>query len=135
MYLDGVSITHGYNPREHIWTFAAAWDETRGRRVMICPCTRTDRTYTGQVPPFIGQDYFCETGSRNTNQDRFYTEDPLWNGRGCGRHSTCCSFNNPPWLCRELPQSTTEDTELRLCSDQDTSDEDSPIELVELFVQ
>ena len=47
VYVDGVSITHGYNPRKHIWTFAAAWDETRGRRVMICPSTRTDRTYTG----------------------------------------------------------------------------------------
>ena len=26
-YVDGVSLTHGSNPRQHIWTFAAALDE------------------------------------------------------------------------------------------------------------
>ena len=28
-YVDGVSLTHGRNPRKHIWTFANAADETR----------------------------------------------------------------------------------------------------------
>ena len=37
-YVDGVSITHGASPREHIWTYAAAHD---GNRVLqsTCPCT------------------------------------------------------------------------------------------------
>ncbi len=30
----------------------------------MSPCTRPDFPYTGVVPPFIGQDYFCETVSR-----------------------------------------------------------------------
>ena len=27
VYVDGISLTHGVSPREHIWTFAAAVDE------------------------------------------------------------------------------------------------------------
>ena len=78
VYVDGVSITHGYNPRKHIWTFAAAWDETRGRRVMICPSTRTDRTYTGWVPPFIGQDYFLwDWESKHQSRQILYRRSTL----------------------------------------------------------
>ena len=47
-YVDGVSITHGENPRKHIWTFVAAIDENRANS-FTCPCTRTDLTYTGRL--------------------------------------------------------------------------------------
>ena len=100
-----IIITHGQSPRQHIWTLANA--------------TRPDLHYTGVVPPFIGQDYFCETGSRQAfRHDTFYPDDPLWDGQGCGGTSTCCEFNNPPWLCKQLPQPTTDDIELRLCGDK-----------------
>ena len=86
------------------------------------------------VPPFVGQDYFCETGSRNTYSERkFYEDDPLWNGQGCGAISTCCSFNNPPWFCKQLPQPTSDDIEMRLCGNG--SAEDTPIEVVEIYVK
>ena len=134
VYVDGVSLTHGHNPRKHIWTFAAAIDETRSGP-STCPCTKTDATYTGAVPPFIGQDYFCDTGSRNARQYILYPDDPLWDGAGCGGSSTCCTFNNPPWFCKQLPQPTTDNIELRLCSDQHRSNEDTPIEIIELYVQ
>ena len=133
-YIDGASLTHGHNPRKHIWSFAAANDET-GANQARCPCTKTDAFYTGVIPPFVGQDYFCDTGSRYNYQNRIYTHDPLWDGRGCGPRSTCCSFNSPPWFCKQLPQPTMDDIELRLCSDQSTSNEDALIELVELYVQ
>ena len=133
-YIDGVSLTHGSSPRKHIWTFAAAADESRSNH-LVCPCTRSDHTYTGRVPPFIGHDYFCETGSRNIHQHRFYSGDPLWDGQGCGAQSTCCSFNNPPWFCKELPQPTRDNIELRLCGDESITNEDTPLEVVEIFVQ
>ena len=135
IYVDGVSLTHGSFPRKHIWTFADAHDENGRSSSSACPCTRPDLTYTGAVPPFIGQDYFCETGSRNAYQYIFYSEDPLWDGQGCGTQSTCCNFNKPPWFCKELPQPTRDDIELRLCADQATSDEDTPLEIVEIYVQ
>ncbi len=134
LYVDGVSLTHGQLPRQHIWTFANAADETTSDRA-VCPCTRPDLNYTGVVPPFIGTDYFCETGSRQSYSFIFYPDDPVWDGQGCGRVSTCCEFNNPPWFCKQLPQPTTDDIELRLCANQDISDEDTPLELVEIYIR
>ena len=131
--MDGVSITHGH-PRKHIWTFAAALDEQHAN-VNRCPCTKTDTTYTGVVPPFVGNDYFCDTGSRKYLQSRFYPDDPLWDGSGCGPTSSCCSFNSPPWFCKELPQPTTDDIQVRVCTDQSASNEDVTIEVIELYVQ
>ena len=135
-YVDGLSLTHGQSPRQHIWTFAAAQlDETRNDN-FVCPCTRSDLNFTGSVPPFIGQDYFCATGSREEAIfDNFYADDPLWDGQGCGGTSTCCEFNSPPWFCKQLPQSTTDDIELRFCSDSSGFFEDTPIEFIEIYVQ
>ena len=132
-YVDGVSITHGH-PRRHIWTFAAAHDEQRHNKY-ACPCTKTDTTYFGVIPPFLGNDYFCETGSRNGAELMFYPDDPLWDGRGCGSTSSYCSFNSPPWFCKELPQPTTDNTEVRVCADQIAADEDITIKVIELYVQ
>ena len=133
-YVEGISLTHGQSPRQHIWTFAAAVDETRAQN-WVCPCTRPDLTYTGTVPPFIGQDYFCETGSREDYQFIFYPDDPLWDGQGCEGNSTCCSFNNPPWFCKQLPQPTKDDIELRLCADHSIQNEDTPLETVEIYIK
>ena len=38
-YLDGISLTHGHNPRKHIWTFAAALDEVGTNPSYNFPCT------------------------------------------------------------------------------------------------
>ena len=105
-YVDGVSLTHGQTPRQHIWTFSTS-------------------SNAGGAPPFVGQDYFCEHSSNFV--------DPLWDGQGCTL--TCCSLNNPPWFCKELPQPTTDNIELRLCLDQGVQDENIPIELVEIYIQ
>ena len=136
IYVNGVSFTHGQSPRQHIWTFAGALHETNvGRRDYTCPCTLKDIPYTGTIPSFVGQDYFCDTGSRSAAKiGLFYPEDPLWDGQGCGNVSTCCEFNNPSWFCKQLPQPTTDDIELRICSDQTTGDEDTPIEQVDIYV-
>ena len=133
-YVDGVSLTHGQTPRKHIWTFAAANDETRSSQYE-CPCTKTNTPYTGVVPPFIGQDYFCDSGSRYFRQYQFYHTDPLWDGSGCGPTSSCCGFNNPPWFCKQLPQPTTDEIEMRVCTDETTSNEYLALETVEIYVQ
>ena len=59
--------------------------------------------------------------------------DPLWDGEGCGAISTC-SFNNPPWFCKNLPQPARDDIEIRLCGNEG-SGEDTPIEFVEIYVK
>ncbi len=134
-YVDGVSLTHGRLPRQHIWTFAGALHEDSSMDLAVCSCTISDRPEIGVVPLFIRQDYFCETGSRKLFNDTFYFEDPLWDGQGCGGNSTCCEFNNPPWFCKQLSQPTTDDIELRLCFNQDIDDEDIPIEIAEIYIR
>ena len=119
-YLSGISLTHG-SPREHIYTFAAANVQQSPvyNPLLNCACTNTDETWPYQLPSFIGNDYFCETGNPGPeirNFTAYYTEDPLWDGAGCDSSSTCCELNNPPWFCKALMESTSDDLEIRLCN-------------------
>ena len=135
-YVDGVSLTHG-NPRRHIWTFVAALHEHNSGYDSSCPCTvGTNANYASRPPAFVGNDYFCDTGSAGQFQyGVFYSGDPLWDGAGCGSQNTCCSFNNPPWFYKQLPQPTTDDIEMRLCRDEPLTNEDIPVEMIDIYVQ
>ena len=83
----------------------------------------------------MGDDYFCETGSSEEIVYKFYPDDPLWDGQGCGPDSTCCTFNNPPWFSKQLTPPTTDDIEMRVCADENRIVEDINLEQVELYVQ
>ena len=133
-YVDGISLTHGSSPRSHVWTFAAALDETLGH-LSGCECSNSNVTETAEVPSFVGSHYFCDTGSRGSVTFRFYGGDPLWDGSGCGPESSCCSFNSPPWFYRQLATPTTDGLEMRVCRDSGVINEDTPFEVVELYVR
>ena len=132
-YVDGISITYGQHPRNHIWTFAAARG-TFDRH--ICPCS-SDRMIT--TPSFINNDYFCERGTISESNLGFIADDPLWDGHSCTGSSTCCEFNNPPWFCKQIPEPTTEDIEIRICGyvkgNNILEEEDSPVQLIEIYVK
>ena len=136
-YINGVSLTYGSSPRHHIWSFAAALG-TSYTQVWNCPCTSTRYdTANDPVPTFINDNYFCETGlGIGSWTNIFYSQRPLWDGKGCPSESVCCDFNNPPWFCRELPESTSDDIEMRLCSNHNHGEnEDTPLELIELYIK
>ena len=139
-YLNGVSLTYGAaGSRQHIWSFVAAISETRDSYYtqVTCECTNTNYNWPHQVPSFIGNNYFCDSGNPGPNHspDATYLDDPLWDGKGCGQNSTCCQLNNPPWFCTSLPQPTSDDLELRICSDDVPSgSEDTYVYLVEIYV-
>ena len=64
VYVDGISLTHGQNPRKHIWTFAVALHEvTTSYPHALCPCTNIHNHITIQIPPYVGNDYFCDTAA------------------------------------------------------------------------
>ena len=77
-YVDGVSLTHE-DPREHIWTFAAALAESHptGGETSACLCTRDNGA--PHPPDFVGMDYFCDTGVRS------YSNSPGWSFVGWRR--------------------------------------------------
>ena len=131
-YVDGISLTHGNSPRTHIWTFAVALHEYNSD---VCPCTNIRNNPLPAVPPFVGQDYFCDTGSENHYQYIFYGDDLLWDGAGCGHFSTCCSLNSPPWFLKQLSPPTSDDIEMRLCANEDRNNEDITFETLEIYVQ
>ena len=133
-YLDGVSITHGASgSRQHIWSFAGGLGDPYYPDSNDCPCH-------GSVnpPSFVGQDYFCETANDAMSRWQtvgFEVNDPLWDGQSCAAAFTCeCTLNNPPWFCKQLSQPTTDDIEVRICGSRHISNEDTPVEFMELYV-
>ena len=83
-------------------------------------------------PHFVGNNYYCEV-AQNSNS-------PLWDGEGCGdvyaSDSPCCVNPNFPWFCREFDQPiVTDNIEVRLCTDEDRSNEDVQFDLLKLYIQ
>ena len=115
--VDGVSVTHG-SPRQHIWTFAAGISEGNPTGTYVCPC---DASIDIRVPPFVGEDYFCESGIHErwdgggSRHRTFHSTDTLWDGEDCLPSSMCCSQHNPPYFIKQLPTPTTDDIEARMC--------------------
>ena len=132
-YVDGVSITHRASPRKHIWTYAAGLFENM-KDLSTCPCTGG-----GTSPPaFVGSDYYCESALNGPpwHPPVLYSTDPLWDGQHCnGLERTCCGSPNLPWFRKKLPEPSTDELELRLCGDEPCTNEDIPIDLVELYIQ
>ena len=128
-FLDGIVLTYG-SPRSHIWSFAAEYNQYTNR----CPCN--SESHSGTIPPYVQNDYFCDSAHGYSTGPSFtyLVEDPLWDGAGCVQGS-CCQFNSPPWFCKDLPHPTSEDIELRLCLNEDISNEDAPFEVVEIYIQ
>ena len=135
LYVDGVSITRGY-PRQHIWTFIAALQENSfySNGFSECPCAPNSPV---TVPSFIGNDYYCESGNPGMwDLTTFHYSDPLWDGQQCGLiEEECCNVTGIPWFHKPLQQPTTDYIELRVCCDQEISNEDVPINLVELYTK
>ena len=126
VYVDGVSLTRG-NPRQHVWTFINSYND----EVSQCPCSGGNSN-----PSFIGNDYTCESGLTGSWSQILYTDDPIWDGLGCNSAETdCCSLANVPWFYKDLGSATTDYLELRTCGNQHTDDEDTTLEIYEIYVQ
>ena len=139
-YVSGVAIMYG-SPRQHIWTFAngALENYTTTSHGAICPCDINGENNV--IPPFVGEDYICESGyvypgyDNTTDWYTLHSSDILWDGRHCHSTSTCCSVHNPPYFTKTLNQTTTDDLELRMCLYNDASRDNIAVELVELYVK
>ena len=143
-YFSGVAVMHG-SPRQHIWTFAAGKHEN-GSSLTSCPCDKSTYEKNGiqyyvYIPPFVGEDYFCESGyiyPGSSNAKLVFTlhsNDPLWDGRDCHSSSTCCSLHNPPYFTKTLNMPTTDDLELRMCNSRFHYFESVVVELIEMYVK
>ena len=131
-YLHGVSITHG-SPRTHLWSYVAGETERYSSTNNRCPCARPNATDRSDVPSFVGEDFYCESGfSGSYAENRIAWEDPLWDGQGCfASGNQCC--NRYGWFHREIP-ATSEDIEVRWCADFHLDNEDVLTDQLEIWV-
>lgn len=64
----------------------------------------------------------------------FFEDDPVWDGKQC--EGDCCSSGkSPPWFLVTLLNPTVDDIEVRICGDEGTDNEDTPIKLLEIYIQ
>ena len=137
-YVDGVSITYGSAlSRKHIWTYANGVNlvYSGGLHLHVnCPCNTNNSVV---LPLFVGSDYYCETGDNDYTCCNviLYSNDTLWDRQQCpGEEAPCCTHPNMPWFNQTLSETTTEDIELRVCGGEHSNSEDTPLQVIELFL-
>ena len=132
-YVEGISITYGSNPRQHIWTYVGGYSELLANS-NNCPCNTGNGVV---VPDFVGNDYYCESGNSELNhQNILYVEDILWDGQQCnGTESLCCTTPNMPWFLKTLNEETNDDIELRVCCTLTPTSEEIPLDIIEIYIK
>ena len=130
-YASGLSITHRIEGvRNHIWTFAAGYHEyytSRNFYPYNCPCAQSSGSRPQQ---FVGNNFYCESGSHSTPTNKWYMSNPLWDGQGCHASSCCCQGRRQPWFMTALPGATRSSIEVRLMNPYGAVG----VELFELYV-
>ena len=112
-----------YKPREKETGPTTEWDY---------PCNNGS---TGTIPQYVGDDYYCESGSPVHDPYTFHYDDPLWDDKQCDYlEFSCCTSPNMSWFVKSLNQSTTDDIELRMCNSEGYPDEATPVDIIELYV-
>ena len=135
---DGIQVLLGASSN-HIWSYVAGVTESSVVHARSnCPCFADVEEIT-RAPPSIGNNYYCESGNPTldfTNEAQLYSGDRLWDGQQCENEGTCCTGTNiPPWFSVQLPAPTNEAIEVRICGEESTNNEDTPVELLEILVQ
>ena len=133
LIMDGVLISHG-STQEHIWAYATAYQKTMipgATANYISPCAGP--RFDGVVQPFIGNDYYCDSGVDSDPKDGEFYTTPLWTGDGCTPPNFCCSRSGMPWFCKTLPVPTTDYIELRNCHNE-IKNEDTALDLIEIYI-
>ncbi|KAL5479131.1 hypothetical protein EMCRGX_G022614 [Ephydatia muelleri] len=134
-YVDGITVTYGLpGSRHHVFTYAASHNEISGE-VTACPCTGDGDSAPTSI---VGSDYYCESGNLGPNYvaTEVYSADVLWDGEQCGgNEDTCCSPANLPWFCKTFLIPISKDLEIRICTDESTTNENVLIEKFELYIQ
>ena len=135
-YFEGASITYGTAmSRKHIWTYANGVSlRFNADPTFLCPCNTGS---TAVVPPYVGSDYYCETGNNGEGSlIKFFPDDPLWDGQQCpGEEAPCCTRPKMPWFIKSLNETTTEEIELKLCYYNPTPSAETLLNVIALYVK
>ena len=136
-YVDGISITYGQSSRTHIWTYASGLSEDRVNS-WACPCNTGYSGGRNVDSSFVGCHYYCESGldPGKSWKPVVYANDTLWDGKNCdSNEASCCTNSKMPWFYRVLDDMTQDDIELRVCNDDGVPNENTPLDIIELYVR
>ena len=113
-----------------IWSYADTFSENVGN---FCPYyIGADNSIRPSLEQFVGDNYYCQSGP---NGSGFQPSDPLWDGEDCNNGEVpCCNDPQMPWFLRTLNESN-DDIEVRFCGSQGASGEDTPIDILELYIK
>ena len=126
-YATGVTITRGpSDSRTHVWTYASGWQYAQSNGCN-CPCAPGGTA----SPSFVGNNYFCESATKYTPQNQWYTNYTMWQGN-CYEGSNCCPDDGRPWFNVALDSPTNQDIEVRWCGSPRDND-NTGLELLEIF--
>ena len=115
-YVDGISLTHGSMNEHHIWTLSAIVNFANPTD--ICSVCASNK------PSYVGMDYSCDVlGTQACKLN--CSPRQIW---GSGQ----CIGNNT--FYKNLMQPTSDDLEMRVCTDQAEDDEDIYLSFIELYV-
>ena len=90
---------------------------------------------------FLGSEYYCESWHvpiyKGLPSDyKLYPDSSLCGGQQCGgNEGPYCTNPNMPWFMTTLNETTTEDIELRMCGSEHSWDEDTPLEVIDLYIR
>ena len=99
-----------------------------------CPCN--NGSSASPPPSFVGNNYYCESGTYSSSSYILYADDPLWDGQNYnGPESTCCTNPNMPWFLKTFNETTTDSIELRVCSSGRLTDEYTLLDIIEIYVK
>ena len=130
-----VFLSHIGSPRKHVWTYAVGRSDDYDYLVLVQLTVHVPLILVNSSAAFVGNDYYCESGvAGNSDENLYYLSNPLWDGNGCTIGSDCCAQIGMPWFYRKLPVPVDDDFEVRICKDQEHSNEDVAIEFVKIYV-
>ena len=117
-YLDGVGIIR-YNKstrkENHVWSYASGRNE-KSQGSSACPCNK-GASKKSEPPSFVGSNYYCESGTsiNYPGVGRFYSQDPLWDGKGFNNRERPCRKGMMPYFKRTYGSATTDYIIVKLC--------------------
>ena len=86
------------------------------------------------MPDFVGNDYYCESGPGRSGI--LYVEDILWDGQQCHEiESPCCTNPNMPRFLKTLNEENNADIELRVCAGDSPIGEETPLDIIEIYIK
>ena len=115
-YLSGVSITRtvtGPEKRRHVFSMAVGEAE-KSTSQYACPC---NKGATHKPPAFVGDDYYCESGSADVPTSlAVLSDDLLWDGKKLQHAEAKCKKPLMPVFKHSISPPTSDQLELRLCN-------------------